>query len=114
LKEFKEKLITKMEREIAKTVNSSVKSALVGINAQIISSLQENNKIIYSNMQAKRSTVTEIMSNAVSSKVDLALEQSASTQRQTRSKSTFHKKRVSHDTSETPENVDMTDGEKNR
>jgi hypothetical protein len=58
LKEFKEKLITKMEQEIAETVKSSVKSALAGINAQINSSLQENNKIIYSNMQAKRSTIT--------------------------------------------------------
>jgi hypothetical protein len=97
-------------------VKSSVKSALAGINAQINSSLQENTKIIYSNMQAERSTVTETMSNAVSSKVDLAvstavtraLEQFASTQRQTCSKSPSRKKRV------TPENVDMTNGEKNR
>jgi hypothetical protein len=44
LKDFKEKLIAKMEREIADTVKTSVKSALTGINAQINSSLQENNK----------------------------------------------------------------------
>jgi phosphodiesterase/alkaline phosphatase D-like protein len=122
LKDFKEKLIAKMEREIAETVKTSVKSALAGINAQINSSLQENNKIIYSNMQAERTTVTETMSNAVSSKVDLAvstavtraLEKFASTQRQTRSKSPFRKKRSSKENPETPENVDMTDGEKHR
>jgi hypothetical protein len=35
LKDFKEKLITKMEREIAETVKTSVKTALAGINAKI-------------------------------------------------------------------------------
>jgi hypothetical protein len=118
LKDFKEKLIAKMEREIAETVTSSVKSALAGINAQINSSLQENNKIIYSNMQAERSTVTKTMTNAVSSKVDIAvstavtraLEKFASSQRKTRSNSPFRKKR----TPENVENVEMTDGEKNR
>jgi hypothetical protein len=73
LKDFKEKLIAEMEQEIAETVMTSVKLALAGINAQIYSSLQENNKILYSNMQAERSTVTETMSNVMSSKVDLAV-----------------------------------------
>jgi hypothetical protein len=119
LKDFKEKLLAKMEREITETVTTSVKSALAGINAQINSSPQENNKIIYSNMQAERSTVTsKTMINTVSSKVDLAvstavtraLKKFASTQRKTRSNSPFRKKR----TPENVENVDMTDGEQNR
>jgi hypothetical protein len=73
-------------------------------------------------MQTDRSTVTKTMSNAVSSKVDLAvstavtraLETFASTQRQTRSKSPFRKKCHSTDNTENPNNVHMTDGEKKR
>jgi hypothetical protein len=73
LKEFKDKLIAKIEHDIADTVKSSVATAMEGMNATINTSLQDNNKIVYANMQAERTTITDTMTAAVSKKMDLSI-----------------------------------------
>jgi hypothetical protein len=58
LKDFKQKLIAKLEHDIADTVKSSVATTIEGINATINTSLQDNNKIVYANIQSERNTIT--------------------------------------------------------
>jgi hypothetical protein len=128
LKEFKEKLIVKLEHDIAGTaVKSSVATAMEGINATINTSLQDKNKFFYANMQSERNTITETMTTAVSKKMDLsigiavtrALTNFRISERRSspRNKSPARKKRISSPTpGETADkdNVKMHDGTKVR
>ena len=75
LKQFKTKMVSKLEHDIAEAVKSSVATAMLGINAQLNDLFQANNQIIYTNMQSERTAITDTMATTVSSKVDLAVTQ---------------------------------------
>jgi isopropylmalate/homocitrate/citramalate synthase len=127
LKDFKDKLIAKLENDIADTVKSSVATAMDGINATINSSLHDNNKTVYANMQAERNAITDTMTAAVSKKMDLSIgitvtraltnfwisERCSSP----RTKSPARKKQISSPTpgeNADKDNVEMHDGDKIR
>jgi hypothetical protein len=68
--EYKKDITARLESEIASAVQTSVATALVGINDTINTLLQANNKLVYANLRAERDVITEATATAVSLKVD--------------------------------------------
>jgi hypothetical protein len=104
LKIFKQKMIEKLENDIADTVQKSVATALAGINANIHSSLQANNVLVYTTMKAERTEITEAMVSAVTSKVDIAVSTAIA-----RALSDFTPSNADSLPNPRSENVDMSD-----